>query len=303
MNASTETRQQATTTPEKRYSMWQSKRLRGRISAVLTHSTLLFLAVFMLFPLVYLFSRSLMDPSEIYTLPPTLWPAKAQWENYAIAWSRAPFILFTFNSVKIVVLLVVGMTFSSAMCGFGFGRLSFPGRDIIFAIVLATLMLPGAVTMIPLYVIFRDLGWLNTHLPLWLPAWFGGGAFNIFLFRQFFRTLPRELDEAAILDGASSWKIFTRIALPLSKPVVVVVATFASLNTWTDLLTPMIYIRTFEKFTLAQALYNVFRTSYYGTSQVQYVAAMSILFVIPALILFIFVQRNLTEGIVMTGFK
>ena len=275
-------------------------RLAGR---VLSHAFLLTTTLILLFPLFYMLSRSLMDPSEINTLPPRLWPSTPRFENYVVALSRAPFALFLLNTLKILVLSVIGVTFSSALCGYAFARLPFPGRNVLFGMVLATLMLPGAVTMIPLYVIFRDFGWLNTHYPLWLPGWFGGGAINIFLFRQFFRTIPRELDEAALIDGANVWQIFSRVALPLCRPVIAVVATFAALGAWTDILGPSIYLNTQSQFTLAQGLFNVFRTSFYGTTQVHYVMAVGILFVIPPLLLFVFMQRYLIEGIATTGIK
>ncbi|CAA9359353.1 MAG: hypothetical protein AVDCRST_MAG93-7562, partial [uncultured Chloroflexia bacterium] len=279
------------------------RRPRTYIPSILSHAFLLCTTLMLLFPLFYMLSRSLMQPSEINTLPPVIWPKTPQWENYRIALSRAPFARFTLNTMKILVLSVIGVTGSSALCGYAFARLSFPGRGALFGAVLATLMLPGAVTMVPLYVIFRDLGWLNTHYPLWLPGWFGGGAVNIFLFRQFFRTLPRELDEAATIDGANTWQIFSRIALPLCRPVIAVVATFTALGAWTDILGPSIYLNTQENFTLAQGLYSVFRTSFYGTTQVHYVMAVGLLFVIPPLLLFIFMQRYLIEGIATTGFK
>lgn len=288
------------TKPPVRRSSQRANTMTGRM---LSHAFLITITVILLFPLYYMLSRSLMQPSEIYTLPVVLWPQHPQWNNYVVALSRAPFLMFFLNTLKIVVLSVVGITGSAALCGYAFARLSFPGRSLLFAAVLATLMLPGAVTMVPLYVIFRDLGWLNTHYPLWLPGWFGGGAVNIFLFRQFFRSLPHELDEAAILDGANVWQIFSRIALPLCKPVIAVVATFTALASWTDILGPAIYLNTPDKFTLAQGLYNVFKTSYYGTVQVHYVMAVGLLFVIPPLILFIFMQRYLVEGIATTGFK
>lgn len=278
----------------------RGNRLAGRI---LSHAFLFTTTVILLFPLYYMLSRSLMEPSEINTLPPKLWPSTPRFENYVVALSRAPFATFLLNTLKIVVLSVIGITGSAALCGYAFARLPFPGRNLLFGAVLATLMLPGVVTMIPLYVIFRDFGWLNTHYPLWLPGWFGGGAINIFLFRQFFRNLPRELDEAATIDGANVWQIFSRIALPLCRPVIAVVATFASLNAWTDILGPAIYLNTQAKFTLAQGLFNVFKTSFYGTTQVHYVMAVGLLFVIPPLILFVFMQRYLVEGIATTGIK
>lgn len=281
---------------------WRTMSGRRRLSAILTHLALTALALVFLFPLFYLASRSLMSPDEINTLPPKLLPDAPQWSNYAVAWSRAPFGLFLLNSFIIVGLQVIGTVSSAALCGYGFARLKFPGRNVIFILVLATLMLPSTVTLIPLYIIFAQVGWLNTFLPLTVPAFFGGGAFNIFLFRQFFLTLPVELDEAAIIDGANRWQIFTRIIMPLSVSPVVVVATLTFLAGWTDLFGPIIFLVTPEKWTLAQGLNNIFQ-GFYGPPQVQYVAALSLLLVVPPLALYAFVQRYLLEGIALTGVK
>lgn len=275
---------------------------RSRLSAILIYIALTALAMIFLFPLFYLLSRSLMSPNEINTLPPKVLPETPQWSNYAVAWNRAPFWRFLLNSSIIVGLQVVGTVTSAALCGYGFARLKFPGRNVLFILVLATLMLPSTVTLIPLYVIFAEVGWLNTFLPLTVPAFFGGGAFNIFLFRQFFMTLPHELDEAAIIDGANRWQIFIQIIMPLSISPVVVVGTLTFLAGWTDLFSPIIFLVTPEKWTLAQGLNNIFQ-GFYGPPQVQYVAALSLLLVVPPLALYAFAQRYLLEGIALTGVK
>ena len=281
---------------------WGTMSGQSRLSAILVYVALTALALVFLFPLFYLVSRSLMSPGEINTLPPRVLPETPQWSNYAVAWSRAPFWRFFLNSSIIVGLQVVGTVSSAALCGYGFARLRFPGRNVLFILVLATLMLPSTVTLIPLYIIFANVGWLNTFLPLTVPAFFGGGAFNIFLFRQFFMTLPVELDEAAIIDGANRWQIFTRIIMPLSISPVVVVGTLTFLAGWTDLFGPIIFLVTPEKWTLAQGLNNIFQ-GFYGQPQVQYVAALSLLLIVPPLALYAFVQRYLLEGIALTGVK
>lgn len=273
---------------------------RSLASTIAAHGTLLLLAAIVLFPLFHLFSRSLMTPAETIAVPPVLWPAQPQWSNYPVAWGRAPFDQFLVNSVVITSLTVIGATTSAALCGFGFARLRFPGRDLLFMLVIATLMLPNTVTLIPLYIVFRDLGWLNTFLPLIVPAFFGGGAISIFLFRQYFRTLPRELDEAAILDGANTWQIFRYIALPLSKPAIIAVATLVFLGSWTDLFGPIIFLNEESKWTLAQGIAGVFQ-SYYSRLEINYVAVVSLVLVVPPLVLYAFVQRQLVEGIVPSG--
>lgn len=271
-----------------------------RASAVASHAALLGLAVIFLFPLFHLISRSLMTPAETIAVPPLMWPAEPRWANYPEAWNSAPFGQFLVNSVIITMVTVVGATGSAALCGFGFARLQFPGRDVLFVLVLATLMLPLTATLIPLFIIFRDLGWLNTFLPLTVPAFFGGGAISIFLFRQFFRTLPRELDDAATLDGANTWQIFRYIALPLSKPVLIAVATLAFLGSWTDLFGPLIFLNEQDKWTLAQGIASVLQ-SYLGRPQVNQIAVVSLVLIIPPLVLYAFVQRYLVEGIVTSG--
>ncbi|MBA2720442.1 MAG: carbohydrate ABC transporter permease [Chloroflexi bacterium] len=253
-----------------------------------------------LFPLFHLISRSLMTPAETIAVPPILWPAEPRWSNYPEAWNSAPFSQFLINSIIVTMVTVVGTTGSAALCGFGFARLQFPGRDLLFVLVLATLMLPLTATLIPLYIIFRDLGWLNTFLPLTVPAFFGGGAISIFLFRQFFRTLPRELDDAATIDGANTWQIFRYIALPLSKPVLIAVATLAFLGSWTDLFGPLIFLNDQDKWTLAQGIASVLQ-SYLGRPQVNQIAVVSLILIIPPLVLYAFVQRYLVAGIVTSG--
>ncbi|MBA2718564.1 MAG: carbohydrate ABC transporter permease [Chloroflexi bacterium] len=270
------------------------------VVALAEHATLLLLAAVFLFPLFHLLSRSLMTPAETISVPPTLWPSELRWSNYPEAWNSAPFGQFLVNSILVTTLTVVGATASAALCGFGFARLNFPGRNALFIIVIATLMLPDTVTLIPLYIIFRDLGWLNTFLPLTVPAFFGGGAISIFLFRQYFRTLPRELDEAAILDGANAWQIFRFIALPLSKPVIIAVATLTFLGSWTDLFGPIIFLNEQSKWTLAQGIASVFQ-AYYGRLEINHVAVISLVLVVPPLVLYALVQRQLIAGITPSG--
>ncbi len=291
-------------------SHWESGRearkaaQRGRIQTITTHSSLIILSLLFLFPLFYMISRSLMSAGDVNTQPPVIWPNVLHWENFGIAWSRAPFLQFLLNTLIIVGLNIVGVTVSSALCGFGFARLRFPGRNIIFGVVLATIMLPPTVTLIPLYIVFRNWNWLDTFLPLTVPGFFGGGAFNIFLFRQFFMSLPRELDEAALIDGANTWQIFTRIILPLSIPAVTVVATLTFIANWTDIFGPIIFLNQQQNWTLAQGALSVFTNSYLGgVPQVEYVAAIGMILVVPPLLLYAFLQRYLLEGIALTGLK
>ena len=281
---------------------WTGIAGRKRAADIAVYLVLIAFGCVFLFPLAYLIARSLMSQGETFTQPPRFIPDHWLWSNYRIAWGRAPFPRFLLNTMVIASLQVIGTTFSASLCAFGFARLRFPGRNLLFAIVLATLMLPGTVTLIPLYILFKHLHWLNTMLPLTVPSFFGGGAFAIFLFRQFFNTIPRDLDEAATMDGASSWQVYREIIMPLSMPVITVVSILTFLAAWTDLFGPLIYLNTPDKWTLAQGVYNVF-TSFYGPPQVPYVAAISMLLIVPPLVLYAFAQRYLIEGVVTTGIK
>ncbi|HXR66256.1 MAG TPA: carbohydrate ABC transporter permease [Ktedonobacteraceae bacterium] len=262
------------------------------------------LALIFLLPILWMFSQSLMTYQETVQYPLTLWPHVLQWGNYLLALQDAPLILYFGNTLLITVAVVVGATLTAAICAYGFARLRFPGRDLLFGIVLATLMLPMAVTLIPLYIIFRELHWINTFLPLTVPAFFGGGAFNIFLLRQFFRGIPRELNEAAVIDGANHWQIFWRVVLPLSRPALAVVAVTTAVTTWNDYLGPLIYLNTPDHFTLALGL-----TAFAGQAglvsqpQAQLLMAATAMMVAPIIIVFIFAQRYLIQGIVTTGLK
>ena len=212
----------------------------------------------------------------------------------------ATFATFLRNTLVVCVLGVVGAVFSNAVIAYGFARLKWRGRDAFFALTLATMMVPFPVLMVPLYGVFKDLGWVGTLLPLWATAWFGS-AFNIFLMRQFFRTIPEELSEAARIDGASEWRIFWQIVLPLSRPVLAVVALFHFLYAWNDFLGPLLYLTRKPTFTLALALQNF--QSQQGGVQWHHLMAASMVTVLPVIVLFFFAQKTFIRGIATTGSK
>ncbi len=266
----------------------------------LIYLSLTALAAVFLVPVLWMVSQSLMTHQETMQTPIAYAPRVLQWSNYLKALQVAPLGHYFLNTLIVVGANVVGGTGSAMLCAYGFARLRFPGRGALFAVVLSTMMLPSAVTMIPLYVLFRQLGWINTFYPLTVPAFFGGGAFSIFLLRQFVRTLPRDLDEAARMDGATYWDIFSRVIVPLCKPALAVVAVTLFLAQWNDYLGPLIYLNSPDKFTYALGLAGFQGPYDTGT---ELLMAASTLFVIPVILLFIFVQRYLIEGIVMTGLK
>lgn len=223
-----------------------------------------------------------------------------QWGNYKETWRTVPFALFFKNTLILAVLVVLGTTLSASIVAFGFSRITFPGREALFMLMLSTMMLPGIVTMIPSYILFRELGWIDSLKPLWVPAFFGGGAFNVFLLRQFFRTIPKELDEAAIMDGASWWQVFWRVLLPLTGPAITTVALFAFIGAWKDFMGPLIYINSLEKQTLELGL-QTFQTLY-GTHW-ELMMAGAVIVVLPLIVIFFLGQKVFIQGIVMTGLK
>lgn len=221
-------------------------------------------------------------------------------ENYPEAWTAKPFTLFAFNTLFITFCCIVGQVLTASLVAFAFARLEWPGRNLLFFAMLATMMLPAEVTMIPSYLIFRSLGWIDTFLPLIAPSFLGGGAFSIFLFRQFFMTLPRELDEAARVDGCSSLRIYASILMPLCKPIIATIAVFSFVAHWNDFLTPLIYLNSSEKFTLALGL-QFFRGTY--DTQMHLLMAASTVVLLPVILVFFFAQKQFVRSIVLTGIK
>ncbi len=285
-----------------------TRRSRAGGRHVRVHIVLVPICVVAAVPFLWMLSTSLKTLDAALAFPPSWWPWPAQWRNYAdvLSNTKTDFLLWTRNTLIIAALAVVGTTLSSALVAYGFSKVKFKGRGVLFIIMLSTMMVPFPVTMVSLFSLFRWLGdvsgepWLGTFKPLWLPAWFGS-AFNIFLLRQFFMTLPDELSEAARIDGCSELGIFFRIALPLAKPALSVVALFAFMGVWNDFLGPLVYLQRPEQFTLALGLQN-FQSQLGGTPWHQLMAA-SVLVISPVLVLFFLAQRTFIEGIATTGIK
>ena len=254
----------------------------------------------MLIPLVWLVRSSFMGLSQIFIFPPEWIPDPWHWDNYPKALTTIPFFRYFLNTMTILVPSVLGTVATSALAAYGFSRLRWPGRDVVFNILMTTLMLPYAVTLIPTFLMWARLGLINTYWPLVLPSWFGGGIFFIFLLRQFFMTLPTELDEAATIDGANPLQIFWYIIHPLSRPALITVAIFSTLGAWNDFLGPLIYLNDSRQFTLALGLAEF--TGLY-TSQWHLLMAAATVVLLPVLILFFVAQRYFIEGIALTGSK
>jgi ABC-type glycerol-3-phosphate transport system permease component len=262
------------------------------------------LAVMFMFPFFWTLMSSLKTPQEMSTFPPTWIPAVPQWRNYLKVLDSVPFLLWAYNSLFVVLLSTLGTVLSASVVAYSFARFEYRGREIIFIITLGTLMLPAQVTLIPQFVLFHKLGWINTLYPLWVPHWFGGGAFAIFLMRQFIMSLPKELDEAALIDGASYPRIFWQILLPLCKPVLATIAVISFIDSWNDFVNPLIYLQLPEKFTLAIGL-NYFKTfpEMGGEPTQHLLMAAAIMIILPVIVLFFTTQRYFVQGIILSGIK
>ena len=266
------------------------------------HVLLIAASILMLYPLLWMFSASVRPETEIFSSG-SLWPSAWSFDAYVRGWTMLQIGFGTFftNSLIIAVLSVIGNLMSCSLAAFAFARIEFPGRNIWFALMLVTLMLPSQVTLIPQYVMFFNLGWVNTFLPLVVPKFLAADAFFIFLMVQFFRGLPRELDEAAIMDGCSPWRIYWKILLPLSTPVLATAAIFTFIWTWDDFFAPLVYLSDIRNFTVTLGL-RAF-TDATGDSDWGAMFAMSILTLLPVIIFFLAFQRLLIEGIATTGMK
>jgi multiple sugar transport system permease protein len=274
----------------------------------LAHLTLLGVCVFALAPSAWMFSTSLKTPDNAMLYPPQILPRPVAPGNYweVVSTGHTSFLLWARNTMIVAVLTVAGTTLSSAIVAYGFAKIPFPGRNTLFIVMLATMMIPFPVTMVPMFSLFRWLGdvtgtqWIGTFKPLWVPAWFGS-AFSIFLLRQFFLTIPNDFSEAARIDGCSEIGIFVRIILPLARPALAVVALFSFMAAWNDFLGPLVYLQRPEQFTLALGLAN-FQSQNGGTPQHLLMAA-SVLVIIPVIGLFFLAQKTFIQGITTTGIK
>jgi multiple sugar transport system permease protein len=271
-----------------------------RLERMLVWLVLVVGALVMILPFLWLVSTSFKEQRQIFLYPPQWIPDPVRWQNYPEALTQLPFGRYTLNTLLITALTMVGVLLTSSLAAYGFARLRFPGRDMIFMVLLSALMLPYAVIMIPQYVMFKYLGWIDTYLPLVVPPWFGGGIFNVFLLRQFFRTIPADLIEASRIDGASELRIYAQIMLPLAGPALAVVAIFTFINSWNDFLAPLIYLSSQDNYTIALGL-ATFKGMY--ATQWHYLMAASTVMVMPIIVLFFLTQRYFVQGIVMTGTK
>lgn len=268
---------------------------------IVTYFVLIAAAVICLFPFIWMISTSFKPMSDIYKMPPTLFPENGTVENFVEGWKGANFQLYFKNTAVITFLATVGTVLSSSVVAYGFARFQSRCSKLLFMVLLGTMMLPIQVTLIPQYLLYYKLGMVDTIWPLIIPSWLGGGAFNIFLFIQFFRTLPKELDEAAKIDGANSLQVFTRILLPAVKPVMLAVLVMALVYNWNDFFNPLIYLNSNDKFTIAIGL-QFFKGSQ-GNVQVGQMMSMALVSLLPVLVIFATCQKYFIQGIKMSGLK
>jgi ABC-type glycerol-3-phosphate transport system permease component len=259
---------------------------------------LLAVGAILLMPFFWLVSTSLKEPGTEFVYPPQWIPARLAWENYPEVFRLLPFHVFFLNTVQITAANILGNILCGTLAGYAFARLRFRGKNGLFILCISTIMLPSIVTLIPRFIIFKELGWVNTPLPLMVPSFFGGNPFYIFLARQFFMSIPLELDEAARVDGASTWRIWWQILLPLAGPLIAAMAIFSFQRNWNDFLEPLIYLSDREKLTLAIGL-NTMRGLH--STAWNLLMAASTMVTLPVIVLFFSAQRFFMKGIVTTG--
>jgi multiple sugar transport system permease protein len=276
------------------------RRLSRHADKIVAFVALLVLALVTVgIPVGWTLSTALKVRTEVIAWPPVYWPANPQWGNFATVIERADLIRFGINSTFIALLTIVGRVLSCSVVAYSFARLRFPGKGVLFMLMLSTLMIPHQITLIPQFVLFQALGWVGTYLPLIVPAFFGS-PFFIFLMRQYVMTIPRELDEAARIDGCSTWGVFARIVMPLCVPPVAVIAVLSFLHSWNEFLMPLIYISKYDDYTIQLGL-SFLR----GRFNVEWnlIMAGSILGVIPCVVIYFFAQKHLIGGIANVGLK
>ncbi|WP_409288835.1 carbohydrate ABC transporter permease [Peribacillus sp. SCS-37] len=271
---------------------YQTMKFRRRMKNTIVLFVLIMGSIALLTPLWWMISTSLKTPAEIAQFPPSFLPEKFSFSNYVKAWSTGPFTRWAMNSVFLAVVTTFASVLVNSLVAYGFAKLKFKGRNFWFVVVLSTMLLPGFVTMIPQYMLFSKLGWINTYLPLIVPS-FLGSAFFIFLLRQFMMTIPNEFIEAAVMDGAGHLKIWWHIMLPLTKPALITVAIFSFNGSWNDLLGPLLYLNDESLYTIQLGL-----QTFKGSVQTQwnYLMAMSVMILLPTVLVFFIFQRFFIEG-------
>lgn len=284
----------------RRVAFWRSRTMGRRVGHALIYAVLILGSIGFALPFLWMISTALKTRMEAVLFPPKWIPYPPHADGFVRMWTAFPFARFLMNTCLTTFSAMVGYVLTSTLVAYGFARTHFKGRDTLFVVLLATMMLPPQVTMIPVFIIFRMLGWIDTYYPLIVPAFIGGSAFYIFLMRQFIMTLPHELDDAARIDGCSSLRIYWDIILPLSKPAIATIAVFAFVGGWNDFMTPLIYLQSPNKMTIAVGL-RLFVGQY--STDLPAMMAGSFITVLPLIITFFLAQNYFVQGIALTGLK
>ena len=279
---------------------YERQSFKRRITLAFVYLALTAGAVVILAPFIWMLSTAVKVPGTEFIYPPQLFTRPLRWNNFSDGWTALPFTRWFFNTSVITLLSVTGAVTSSSLVAYGFARLEFPGRTALFVILLSTMMLPFHVRLIPMFITFRFLGWIDTYLPLIVPFFFGGVPFFIFLVRQFFLTIPLEMEDAAAIDGAGVFASFVLIILPLSRPVLGVVGVFAFIRVWNDFLEPLIYLHSMDKMTLSLGLRFFQDQDFTDWTSLM---AVSIIVLVPSVALFFVAQKYYIHGVVTTGIK
>lgn len=266
---------------------------------LLLHAVLLITGFLTILPFLWMLSTSLKSEGTVFIYPPKWIPDPIVWENYLEAWTFLPMGQAYVNSLKIGLIVTAGSLFTSTLAGYTFAKLQFPGRNVLFVLLLATMMIPGQVTLVPSYILYSYIGWIDTHLPLIVPPALGG-AFGVFLMRQYYMTIPADLEDAARIDGCNPWQTYLRIMVPLSGPPVSALAIFTFMGSWNDFLGPLVFLNSQVKFTVPLMIASF--QGLYSTNWSLLMAAASIA-LIPVLIIYISAQRYFIQGITLTGMK
>ncbi|MBM6614255.1 carbohydrate ABC transporter permease [Desemzia sp. RIT804] len=294
-NVTSEAEEPAKVIPNKQH--FKSRKRQQKINRAISYLLLIGVSIVLLAPLFWMVFTSLKPMEEIVRFPPSFFPETLQWSNYAETIEAFPFFKYAGNTLLITFFVVLGNVVSNSFIAYGFAKISFPGKNLLFSLVLATMMIPGFVTMIPQYILFTRVGWVGTYLPLIVPSFFGS-AFNIFLMRQFYLSINDELIEAAQIDGANHLFIWSRLMVPLTKPALITIGITSFNGAWNDFLGPLLYIHDEEMYTLQIGLQSFQNQS---TTQWNYLMAGATLVMIPTVLLFFFAQKYFIQGMDLTG--
>ncbi len=271
-----------------------------RVDNMFQYALMVVVAIVMFFPILWIIMSSFKPMIEFSTFPPKILPSRLYWQNYTEVFAHSKLLVYLRNTLILIVGNTVGTLLSSSIVAYPLARMQFRGRELIFNLILMTMMVPSYVTIIPQYILFKQLGWLDTFLPIIVPAFFVY-PYNVFLFRQFYRTIPKELDEAAKMDGCNEWGVFLRIIAPLSKPVFITIGILSSIFWWNEFFVPMVFINSEDLKPLSVGIYSFSRTTF--VVRWNLIMAMATVMLIPPMILFLVARRYITEGIKTTGLK